>query len=126
MKGPGAFFAFTRFVFVGVFNTAASYVFFLTFLFMGLSEGPALACAFVLALALNYQTVRRLVFQSGNRRRFWPFVIVNLALFLLNLGVLMLVRRTAPATPAWMAQGLAAPVMALLSFYLQRTFVFNA
>lgn len=125
ISGNQSQFQIIRFFVIGLLNTLVSYVAFLAFLSFHIGADAALSLAFVAGLLWNYQTIRRLVFQSQGGGQFFKFAMIYLILFMSNLFGLKFIVRTWSAMPLWLVQGAMTPIVALASFYLQRRLVFT-
>ncbi|WP_158808261.1 GtrA family protein [Beijerinckia sp. L45] len=112
-----------RFGLTGVLNTVFGYGFFVLLLACGTPAFPALVVASVAGVAFNFQTSRRLVFQSSESGRSLRFVLIYLILFVINYAAFTALRWTGLAD--WSAQGALVLPMALLSFLMQRVIVFR-
>lgn len=113
-----------RFGFAGMLNTLFGYGVFLLLLATGLPVTMALVLAFLLGVAFNFQTSRRLVFQSRQTGLLLRFVLAYLVLFVINYCALMALTRY--GLKDWFAQGLVVVPMAITSFALQRILVFRS
>jgi putative flippase GtrA len=112
-----------RFGFSGVLNTLFGYALFLLLLKCGIHAAVALIVVPLAGIAFNFQTSRRLVFQSGGNGLLIRFVVVYLVLLSVNYAAFMTLRLFGLAD--WAVQGLLVVPMALLSFVMQRTMVFR-
>ena len=116
---------FVRFLAVGGLNMAVGYALFAGLLFVGLPVTGALALATVLGVLFNYQSVGRLVFGGDGRDgTLVAFALVYGAQFMLNLAALRLL--AAAGLSAFLAQALVLPVLAVMTFFALRRWVFRA
>lgn len=112
---------FARFGAVGLLNTAFGYAAYAVLILAGVWPGAALAGATLAGVAFNFQTSRRLVFQSGPGRGL-RFVLAYAAVLALNWAALRgLLAFGFAELPA---QALLALPVAALSFVAQKLFVF--
>jgi putative flippase GtrA len=112
-----------RFGISGVLNTLFGYGLFLLLLKCGMSAGAALIIVPLAAIVFNFQTSKRLVFQSVDRGLLLRFALVYLALLAINYALFIALRWGGLAD--WAAQGVLVLPVALLSFIVQRTVVFR-
>jgi len=112
-----------RFVVVGVLNTAFSYLFYAALVLAHIDYRLALTICSVVAVVWNFNTTGRLVF--GNRRQalIFKFIIGYGAIYLINLGLLIMLARLGIGELA--RQAVALPVVVVLSFMLNRGWVFR-
>ncbi len=113
------------FIAVGGFNTLLSYLIFVFCVtVLGLQRGPALLIGYGLGMLIAYQNFSRFVFTggaAGARLRFAPGYV---ALFLANWGLLAGLM-TVSGWSEVLAQFLLLPVVAGLSYLLNRFLVFK-
>lgn len=112
-----------RFGFSGVLNTVFGYTLFLFLLKCGAPAGAALVVGTLVGIVFNFQTSRRLVFQSDENGLLLRFALVYLVLLGINYAGLVALRWSGLAD--WAGQGVLVVPMALLSFAIQRTVVFR-
>ena len=115
---------FIRFLLVGALNTAFGYGVFALLLWLGLHYAAASAIATVLGVLFNFQSTGRLVFDNMNPAVFLAFIQVYVLGYLVNLGFLWLLTRHLGIS-AYAAGALMILPMAMLTFFLQRKFVFK-
>ena len=115
---------FLRFLVVGGLNTAFGYALFAAFTWGGLPYPAAIAAATVLGVLFNYQTTGRLVFSGPGRGRLWRFFAVYGLVYVLNVAAVAVLLRS--GYNVYVANALAIPPLVILSFLLQRSFVFRA
>lgn len=113
-----------RFVVVGVFNTAFAYGIYALLLAAGLHYSLANLVALVFGVLMSFYSQGRFVFRSLHARRFPRFVAVWASLYVLNVMLISAFMRL--GADAYVAGALALPVITVLSFVLQRCFVFAA
>ena len=112
-----------RFLAVGGMNTAVSYGVYALGLRVGLSFPVASAVALVFGIVFSFSTQGKLVFGSTLGGRFPRFVAVWAVIYLVNVVVIWLLMMA--GLSAYLSGFLAIPVTAVLSFVLQRRFVFE-
>jgi putative flippase GtrA len=112
-----------RFIIVGAFNTGFSYAVYAVFIFFGANYALANFMGLALGIVVGFNTTGRLVFKNTDNKRFYRFIIV--------WGVIYLVSTYAIG---WFvsiglneyAAGLVTlPLSAVMSFVLQKYFVFR-
>ncbi len=112
-----------RFLANGVLNTCFGYASFLLALKAGAPVTLALVASTVAGTLFNFETSRRIVFQSREKGRLIVFLGVYAIIFVINdLAILTL---GALGLGAEIAQAVLVLPMALLSFVAQRRFVFR-
>lgn len=112
-----------RFLFVGGLNTLVGYALFAGFIWLGMPYPGAIALATVLGVAFNFQSTGRLVFGGASMARLYRFLAVYALVYVLNVTAVALLSRT--GLHVLLANGLVLLPLALLSFVLQRRFVFS-
>ena len=115
---------FSRFLAVGVLNTVFGYTVYALLLFTGLHYSAALLLATIAGVLFNFRSTGRLVFKNRDDSRLWRFMVVYSASYVLNIGCLRLLH--AAGLGPYVAQGLLVPPMTVLTFFLNRAFVFGA
>lgn len=113
---------FIRFLFVGAINTVFGYSVYVVLLYLGLHYSAASLLATVLGVIFNFFTTGRLVFANMDHRKFIRFCLVYALSYLINLACLAIFD-AAGANMYWAGLPLILP-MALLTYYLNRRFVF--
>ena len=112
-----------RFLLVGVLNAAFGYGCFAGFLYLGLHYSAALLLATILGVAFNFKSTGVLVFGSENNKLIFRFVAgygVVYGAYVAGIAALKLL-----GVDYYLA-GMALIVpMALLSFVINKRFVFN-
>lgn len=115
---------FLRFLVVGGLNTLFGYGLFAGFTWIGMQYPVAIALATVLGVLFNYQTTGRLVFSGPGRGRLWRFFAVYGLVYVLNVAAVAVLLRA--GVNVYLANALAIPPLVVVSFLLQRSFVFQA
>ncbi len=115
---------FLNFLMVGLLNTAVGYGIVLLGLWLGLHYSVAIAAATVLGVLFNFKSTGTIVFQSRNNALLMRFVLVDAVIYCLNVaGVAALVRL---GLEEWLACLFLLPPLALISFALNRRYVFSS
>jgi putative flippase GtrA len=113
---------FSRFLVVGVVNTAFSYALFSLFIFLRLHYTLAVLLATVVGVLFNFKTTGRYVFSSRSNRVLYRFLGVYTLTYFINIGMLRLLSSWGMSL---YVAGLLLPLpVAVISFLLQHKFVF--
>jgi putative flippase GtrA len=114
---------FVKFVLVGVVNTAFGYALFAIFYLLLGSHQLAIVFATACGVVFSFHSTGRLVFRSRRLSALLPFVAGQAAVWLVN--ILLLDELTAHAISPLAGQTLALPILALLSYSINRYLVFG-
>lgn len=114
---------FIKFLFVGGLNTLFGYGVYALFLKLGFYYTSAVFWATVLSILFNFKTTGYLVFKNKNNRLIFNFLGVYLIVYLVNIFCLKLFDLF--SFNLYFAGFILLLPMALLSFFLLRTFVFK-
>jgi putative flippase GtrA len=112
-----------RFLLVGVFNTIFGYGVFVALLRGGLTPARALAAATVIGVVFNFFTTGRVVFLNSDPARLWRFASAYGIVFVVNAVLLDVATRL--GLDAALAQALLVAPCVALSYFLNRTLVFD-
>ena len=112
-----------RFLIVGAINTALSYAIYALGLRVGLAFPVASLVALVCGLLISFVTQGVFVFASALKGRFPRFLAVWAVIYLVTIAVIWV--QTRLGVSDYLAGLLAIPVTAVLSFLLQRRYVFG-
>jgi putative flippase GtrA len=113
---------FVLFLLTGALNTIFGYTVFAIGIFIGLDYWIALLLSTVLGVFFNFRTYGFFVFDVENKSRFLSFLIVYITLYGINL--LMIYLFSSNGISKYIAGFLSLAPIALLSFYLNKRFVF--
>ena len=113
-----------RFALVGVVNTAFSYGLYTLLLGAGLGIALASAIALVAGIVFSFATQGLVVFRHASASTFVRFVLAWAAIYAANLGLIHAFMRIAGVGAAAGGALAIAPVT-LLSYFIQRDFVFR-
>lgn len=114
---------FNRFILVGILNTAVGYTIFFIALKVGLQYPLAIAVATILGTLFNFKSIGVLVFGISGYSQILRFIGVYLVIYIFNvLGVATLISFN---LSEWLAGLILMCPLALLSYHLNRRFVFN-
>lgn len=114
---------FVRFLLVGVLNTLFGYSVFAFLIFLKVHYSLAALLSTVLGGLFNFKTTGRLVFRSSDNRLVIKFTGVYVVVYLLNISCLKIF--THFNVSMYFAGAILVLPMALVSFLLNRKFVFN-
>jgi len=112
-----------RFLLVGGFNTVFGYSLFALLTWLGLPYPAAIGLATIVGVAVNFQTTGRLVFGEASWHRSGRFVAVYMFTYVVNVASVALLLKL--ELNVYMANALVLVPLAVLTYLLQRTFVFN-
>ena len=113
-----------RFLLVGGINAVFSYSVYAVFLLVGLGYALANLLALIAGILFSFKTQGTWVFNNTANRLFFRFVICWLLIYLCNIGFIrqMLIF----GLDAYTAGALAIPPIVVISYLVQKYFVFNA
>ena len=133
MSGPDTFWArriapllrpqFMRFLAVGAANTGFSILVYWAMLWAGLAVPLASLASLVVGILISFTTQSRFVFDNRDPWKLLPYFIVWSILYAFNLGLIWLLMRC--GLDAYAAGFLSTPATVLLSYFLQKAFVFR-
>ncbi len=134
MSGPDTFWArriapllrpqFTRYLAVGAANTGFNILVYWAMLWAGLAVPLASLASVAVGILINFTTQSRFVFDNRDPWKLLPYFIVWSILYAFNLGLIWLLMRC--GLDAYAAGFLSTPATVLLSYFLQKAFVFRA
>jgi len=113
---------FIRFLLVGALNTVFGYSVYALLIFMHVHYALAALGGQILGVLFNFKTIGLLVFDRRGNRRFLRFVSVYILTYLLTALLLKLFH--AFNVNLYLAGALLLLPMAVLSYFLNRKFVF--
>jgi putative flippase GtrA len=115
---------FSRFIFVGIINTIFGYSVYVLLIFIGTYYPIAVLVSTILGVVFNFKTIGRFVFKDKNYKRFYVFCFVYLITYLCNVSGLWLFENFG-LHDKYLSGGILILPMAVISFYLNKTFVFR-
>jgi putative flippase GtrA len=134
MSGPDTFWArriapllrpqFMRYLAVGAANTGFNILVYWAMLWAGLAVPLASLASVVVGILISFTTQSRFVFDNRDPRKLLPYFIVWSILYAFNLGLIWLLMGC--GLDAYAAGFLSTPATVLLSYFLQKAFVFRA
>ena len=107
---------FGRFILIGVVNTAVGFMVYAILVVLGISPQLALGIAFVIGVLWNFWTHARFVFHSQGYSPLPVYALCYVGIYAFNAISLAMALRI--GLGPLIAQGLIAPVAAVLSFFL--------
>ncbi|NOJ50917.1 GtrA family protein [Bradyrhizobium archetypum] len=122
-EGEGTLVNFVKFMLVGIVNTAVGYVLFALFYLLLGSHQLAITLATACGVVFNFHSTARLVFRNRKFFVLLPFAAGYAAVWLVD--ILLLNELTALALSPLVGQTLALPLLALLSYAINRYLVFR-
>jgi putative flippase GtrA len=111
-----------RFLLVGGLNTLFGYVLFTAFYLLSHQRQMSLVAATCVGVVFNFFTTGRLVFASKGYRTMIPFGLGYVVVLVANMAALEGLTRAGMPTLA--AQAIALPAMVVLSYLINRYFIF--
>ena len=114
---------FIRFLMVGIVNTLFGYSLFVVLIYVGLHYTIAVFLGTVLGVLFNFKTTGKLVFKSQDNRLLWKFFGVYTVVYVLNILGLYCLDKI--SIDAYRAGAILILPMALVSFWLNKRFVFR-
>ena len=114
---------FIRFLLVGALNTAFGLGLYCFFVYIGLSYKIAVLLSTVLGVLFNFKTIGSLVFKNKNNHLILRFIVSYIIVYTINIGIIKVFLYISWINEYW-AGILATPIMGLISFVLQKKFVF--
>lgn len=112
-----------RFLVMGGINTGFSYGVYALLVYCGLNYAVSNLCSLVLGILFSFRTQAAFVFQDAGRGLFMRYVTVWTILYASN--ILMIGSLIRLGANAYSAGALAIAPTAVLSYFLQKSFVFT-
>lgn len=117
---------FIIFLMVGVLNTIFGYSVFALFIFLGMHYGLAVFLATCVGVLFNFKTIGSIVFKSKNSNCIWRFISVYIICYGVNVGVIKVILLLFSAANIYVVGAVATFIVAILSFSLNKYWVFRA
>ena len=114
---------FFRFLVVGGVNTLFHLLVFSFLLWAGAEDRTAIGLAWIAGIAFNFKSTGALVFRQGGLRRVVPFVLVYVAIWLLNVAAFRVLHDVGVMKIA--AQAIVLLLVVPLSYVSLKRFVFD-
>ena len=115
---------FMRYLAVGAANTGFAILVYWAMLWAGLAVPLASLASVVVGILINFTTQSRFVFDNRDPWNLLPYFIVWSILYAFNLRLIWLLMRC--GLDAYAAGFLSTPATVVLSYFLQKAFVFRA
>ena len=112
-----------RFLLVGVLNTAFGYGCYALLLAAGFHYAVAALLATIAGVLFNFQSSKRLVFQSRTSHRLFQFILSYCLIYVINVVILAVLIRF--GLSAYVAGLINLIPSAVMSYFLQRNWVFK-
>ena len=112
-----------RFVIIGGLNTLFGYLLYAGLFVLFDNVTLALLLSTIIGVLFNFKTTGHFVFENKDKSLIFLFVGVYTFVFLTNLALLQLL--IAQGVTALWSQALLLPLIALLTYYLQKIIVFR-
>jgi putative flippase GtrA len=114
---------FMRFILIGILNTAFGYSLYALLIFLGLRYDLAILIATVLGVLFNFKTTGALVFNNRQNNLILRYFGTYSIIYLLNVLLVWLMLKS--NINSYLAQAFVMPVLVVLSYAMQRDFVFR-
>lgn len=114
---------FGKFLAVGVINTVFGYLIFVLLTLLGFDPLMALLLTYLIGVPVNYFTTGKLVFDGSSFRSWLLFALSYVAIYGVNFGALTLLMQC--GVSQLVAQAIAVPFIAILSFLIFKNIVFR-
>ncbi len=114
---------FVRFLIAGGINTIFGYCVFAALIFLRFHYAVAVLLSTVMGVLFNFKTTGKLVFGNSDNRLIFKFVSVYAVLYLINTGFLKVFNFY--RVNMYLSGAVLLLPMALLSFFMLRSFVFE-
>jgi putative flippase GtrA len=111
-----------RYFAVGAFNTLIAYGVFSLLLRLGMHYTWATLLGGISAMLAGYKFMKELVFKSKSKHAFLKFILIFATMYFVNIFTQFVARKT---LNPYIAGAVASLVCALLSYFLNRIFVFR-
>lgn len=118
-------YTFIRFVLVGIVNTAFGVGLYCLLVYFGISYRLSVLFSTVLGVLFNFKTIGVFVFKNKDNRLLFRFVASYIIVYFVNIGVIYLFL-CLTSLGEYLAGIMATPIVAIISFFLQKKFVFIA
>jgi len=119
----GNFIQPVKFALVGLLNTGWSYLLYAAFLYLGLNYWLASLLTIVLSVGVGFLTQGNLVFGGATRKALPRFIAVWVLIYAVYLAVVSVAQYG--GINNYLGGLIATPLVAVLSYILQRRFVFT-
>lgn len=111
------------FILIGIVNTIFGYTVYAIFLSIGFNYILSTLLATLLGILFNFKTIGKYVFDSHNNRLIFKFFSVYVIIYFVNILIIKTLKTY--GYNDYIAGAFALPVSALLSFILNKYYVFK-
>ena len=115
---------FLRFLVIGLVNTTFSYGVYAILIFVGLYYAIANLAALLLGLLFSFKMQGRFVFGNSDNRLFWKFLFAWSLIYFATIALIG--ELISVGFNAYIAGALALPFTTVLSYLMQKFFVFRS
>lgn len=115
---------FIYFALVGILNTAFGVGLYCLFIYLGVPYDSAVLLSTVLGVLFNFKTIGTFVFKNTNNKLIYKFVAAYVLVYFINIGLIHLLLELTKLNE-YIAGIIATPIVALISYFLQKRFVFK-
>lgn len=115
---------FIRFVLVGILNTTFGIGLYCLFIYLGIPYRSAVLLSTILGVLFNFKTIGTFVFKNKKNRLIFKFIAIYIIIYFINIGLIHLLL-TLMNLNEYIAGIVVTPVIAIISFVLQKYFVFR-
>ncbi len=112
-----------RYFAIGILNTFIAYIVFSLLLWLGVHYTWATFLGGISAMLAGYKFMKKLVFKSNSKYAFFKFTFIFASMYFVSILTQFIARKI---LNPYIAGAAASLVCALLSFFLNRKFVFGA
>jgi len=116
--------SFIRFIVVGIINTAFGVGLYCLFIYLGIPYRISVLLSTTLGVLFNFKTISKFVFKTKENRLIFKFIASYVIVYFLNIFLIQIFLMT-DILDEYLAGIMATPIVALISYFIQRKFVFN-
>lgn len=113
---------FVKFIFVGMVNTLFGYSIYSLLIFLNLHYTIASLLSTVVGVLFNFKSIGMFVFNNKSNKLIVRFIMVYVITYFINIGLISIIKLY---FNLYISAAILIIPIALLSFYLNRRFVFK-